>query len=124
MNTAHWLLTFVLPFGCGFGLAWLARPGRWYQHVAAFVAAVGLSLGLSYAGFLIMTGVTTGNWPETITLGGLASGLAWFAIPAMFLFVPATAAGYVGGRFAQAGVMYRTSGQAVLPGRDAPNHNL
>jgi len=107
MIIAHWLLTFALPCVCGFVLAWLARPSHWYQHVAAFVSALILSLGLTYCGFLIVIGVTTGDWPQEISAAGLAYALAWYTIPAIFMIGPASTMGYVIGILARTNVIRR-----------------
>jgi hypothetical protein len=121
MTITHLFLMYVLPGVCGFVLAWLARPRHWYQHAAAFVCALSLSIGLSYAGFLIVLGVMTGNWPQETTLAGLAYALTWFTIPAIFTIGPASTTGYVSGVLARAYLIHRptrlTAGETRQPSR-------
>lgn len=117
MIIAHWLLIFALPCVCGFVLASLAKPRHWYQHAAAFASALGLSIGLSYGGFLLVLGVMTGNWSQEITLAGLAYALAWFTIPAIFTIGPASTIGYVSGVLARAYLIHRPTRLAARESR-------
>lgn len=95
MSTTHVLLLYALPFACGAGVAWLASPRLWAWHALAVAAAATLSLVIAYGGFLIAAGLMTGNWPQEITLVGIAYALAWFSIPGVFTIVPTAGVGYL-----------------------------
>jgi hypothetical protein len=97
MTILHSLLMFALPVACGFGLAWQFNPRHWQTHLAAFVSAISLSIFMAFGGFLVAVGLTTGSWPQEITVAGLAYALAWFSIPAIFTIGPVVALGYGGG---------------------------
>ena len=61
------------------------------------LVGVAIALMLAYTGFYLFAGVMTGNWAEGFSLGALVS--IWFLIPAVFVNVPATIAGYICGLF-------------------------